>query len=223
MKRDEPTHFKNYVPGGYPTPNHTPGPLAPPGGAQLPAAPQQHQHQPQQLQSSSVASTSAGRRSSTSHIASGGAGAAVAQLTRQFVVRRISEGETGRLKEELKCEACGKGYRHITSLAKHLWEHTPEWERTKKFSISKHQQVQLLEAASILVGIQERRRSSSAAATKTPKAVAARRRSSVSAGLPQLPLPLAGERRGSLAAVFDDDEEELPEANEDLYDSRQND
>lgn len=70
-------------------------------------------------------------------------------------MRRISEGESGRLKEELKCEACGKGYKHISSLAKHLWEHTPEWNVTKKLLISKHQQVQLLEAASILVSMNE--------------------------------------------------------------------
>jgi hypothetical protein len=76
-------------------------------------------------------------------------------LSREFVVRRISEGESGRLKEELKCEACGKGYKHISSLAKHLWEHTPEWNVTKKLLISKHQQVQLLEAASILVGMND--------------------------------------------------------------------
>lgn len=76
-------------------------------------------------------------------------------LSREFVVRRISEGETGRLKEKLKCEACGKGYKHISSLAKHLWEHTPEWNVTKKLLISKHQLVQLLEAASILVGMNE--------------------------------------------------------------------
>lgn len=76
-------------------------------------------------------------------------------LSREFVVRRISEGETGRLKEQLKCEACGKGYKHISSLAKHLWEHTPEWNVTKKLLISKHQLVQLLEAASILVGMNE--------------------------------------------------------------------
>ena len=78
-----------------------------------------------------------------------------APLSRDFVVRRISEGETGRLKEELKCESCGKGYKHISSLAKHLWEHTPEWNVTKKLLLSKHQQVQLLEAASILVGMNE--------------------------------------------------------------------
>ncbi|KAH3676449.1 hypothetical protein WICMUC_002080 [Wickerhamomyces mucosus] len=76
-------------------------------------------------------------------------------LSREFVVRRISEGESGRLKEELKCEACGKGYKHISSLAKHLWEHTPEWNVTKRLLISKHQQVQLLEAASILVSMNE--------------------------------------------------------------------
>ena len=75
------------------------------------------------------------------------------KLSRDFVVRRTSEGETGRVKEELRCEACGKGYKHISSLAKHLWEHTPEWNVTKKLLISKHQQVQLLEAASILVGM----------------------------------------------------------------------
>ena len=79
----------------------------------------------------------------------------VPTLSREFVVRRISEGEAGRVKEHLKCEACGKGYKHISSLAKHLWEHTPEWNVTKKLLISKHQQVQLLEAASILVGMNE--------------------------------------------------------------------
>lgn len=77
----------------------------------------------------------------------------VPTLTRGFVSRRISEGETGRLKEQLNCEACGKGYKHISSLAKHLWEHTPEWNMTRKLLLSKHQQVQLLEAASILVNM----------------------------------------------------------------------
>jgi len=33
------------------------------------------------------------------------------------------------------------------------WEHTPEWSYTSKLLISKHQQVQLLEAASVLVGM----------------------------------------------------------------------
>lgn len=33
------------------------------------------------------------------------------------------------------------------------WEHTPEWSYTSKLLISKHQQVQLLEAASILVSM----------------------------------------------------------------------
>jgi len=36
-------------------------------------------------------------------------------------------------------------------LSKHLWEHTPEWSYTSKLLISKHQQVQLLEAASVLL------------------------------------------------------------------------
>lgn len=33
------------------------------------------------------------------------------------------------------------------------WEHTPEWSYTSKLLISKHQQVQLLEAASVLVAM----------------------------------------------------------------------
>ncbi|KAK9475918.1 hypothetical protein V1514DRAFT_338554 [Lipomyces japonicus] len=80
-------------------------------------------------------------------------------LTRRILAaRRFSdsgESMSGRLKEELKCELCGKGYKHISCLTKHLWEHTPEWTVTSKLLISKHQQVQLLEAASILVSMTE--------------------------------------------------------------------
>ena len=35
------------------------------------------------------------------------------------------------------------------------WEHTPEWAYTSKLLLSKHQQVQLLEAASVLVGMNQ--------------------------------------------------------------------
>ena len=35
------------------------------------------------------------------------------------------------------------------------WEHTPEWALTSKLLISKHQQVQLLEAATVLVGMNQ--------------------------------------------------------------------
>ena len=35
------------------------------------------------------------------------------------------------------------------------WEHTPEWSLTSKLLISKHQQVQLLEAASVLMSINQ--------------------------------------------------------------------
>ncbi|KAI6246399.1 hypothetical protein HI914_05332 [Erysiphe necator] len=52
---------------------------------------------------------------------------------------------------ELKCDKCGKEYKHSSCLSKHLWEHTPEWSYTSKLLISKHQQVQLLEAASVLL------------------------------------------------------------------------
>jgi len=72
-------------------------------------------------------------------------------------IRRASEGQhlmkDGKKanSNDLKCDKCGKGYKHSSCLTKHLWEHTPEWSLTSKLLISKHQQVQLLEAASVLV------------------------------------------------------------------------
>ncbi|KAG7008796.1 hypothetical protein G7Y79_00004g013800 [Physcia stellaris] len=67
----------------------------------------------------------------------------------------LSKGEGKRVSGELRCEKCGKGYKHSSCLTKHLWEHTPEWSYTSKLLISKHQQVQLLEAASVLVGMNQ--------------------------------------------------------------------
>ncbi|UNI14099.1 hypothetical protein JDV02_000770 [Purpureocillium takamizusanense] len=74
-------------------------------------------------------------------------------------IRRASDGQplakeskkSNRV--EVRCEKCGKGYKHSSCLTKHLWEHTPEWSYTSKLLISKHQQVQLLEAASVLVAM----------------------------------------------------------------------
>ncbi|PFH55629.1 hypothetical protein XA68_17918 [Ophiocordyceps unilateralis] len=74
-------------------------------------------------------------------------------------VRRASDGQPlnkdGKKNNriEVRCEKCGKGYKHSSCLTKHLWEHTPEWSYTSKLLISKHQQVQLLEAASVLVAM----------------------------------------------------------------------
>ncbi|KAL2164600.1 hypothetical protein VTH06DRAFT_3817 [Thermothelomyces fergusii] len=92
---------------------------------------------------------------------------------RKARVRRASDGqplakEGGRKsnRPELRCEKCGKGYKHSSCLNKHLWEHTPEWSYTSKLLISKHQQVQLLEAASVLVAMNN-------SAGKPPAAAAA--------------------------------------------------
>ncbi|KAF8584663.1 hypothetical protein K439DRAFT_1633374 [Ramaria rubella] len=49
-----------------------------------------------------------------------------------------------------RCESCSKVYRHPSCLVKHRWEHSPHWREASKFLLSKHQQVQLLEAAAIL-------------------------------------------------------------------------
>ncbi|PGH17285.1 hypothetical protein AJ79_01168 [Helicocarpus griseus UAMH5409] len=73
--------------------------------------------------------------------------------------RRASEGshlirsEGKRVMNELRCDRCGKGYKHSSCLTKHMWEHDPAWAYTSKLLISKHQQVQLLEAATVLVNM----------------------------------------------------------------------
>ncbi|KAL3964716.1 hypothetical protein ACCO45_001720 [Purpureocillium lilacinum] len=83
-------------------------------------------------------------------------------------IRRASDGQplakeskkSNRV--EVRCEKCGKGYKHSSCLTKHLLEGRrngcgmgayPEWSYTSKLLISKHQQVQLLEAASVLVAM----------------------------------------------------------------------
>ncbi|KAK5109159.1 hypothetical protein LTR62_007244 [Meristemomyces frigidus] len=76
------------------------------------------------------------------------------KMRRASDVSRLSKKEraaTG----ELKCEQCGKAYKHGSCLTKHRWEHTPQWQYTSKLLISKHQQVQLLEAASVLVAMNQ--------------------------------------------------------------------
>lgn len=45
------------------------------------------------------------------------------------------------------------GRTDVDGFCNNRWEHTPEWSLTSKLLISKHQQVQLLEAASVLVGM----------------------------------------------------------------------
>ncbi|KAK9460264.1 uncharacterized protein V1516DRAFT_664666, partial [Lipomyces oligophaga] len=71
--------------------------------------------------SSSASSVYSAFASPPSSVSSAGSSASV--LSRKILAaRRFSEGESisGRLKEELKCESCGKGYKHISCLTKHL-------------------------------------------------------------------------------------------------------
>ncbi|KAL9102495.1 MAG: hypothetical protein Q9163_002360 [Psora crenata] len=94
-------------------------------------------------------------------IADGHAAAEHASNVPNARARRASEGshltkaEGRRSSGELRCEKCGKGYKHSSCLTKHLWEHDPAWAYTSKLFISKHQQVQLLEAASVLVNMNQ--------------------------------------------------------------------
>ncbi|KAF9130312.1 hypothetical protein BGW39_003237 [Mortierella sp. 14UC] len=56
-----------------------------------------------------------------------------------------------------KCTECGKVYKHPNCLWKHRWLHSQYWKSATKFLLSKHQQVQLMEAAAILLGMDESR------------------------------------------------------------------
>ncbi|KAL8840129.1 MAG: hypothetical protein Q9170_001477 [Blastenia crenularia] len=82
-------------------------------------------------------------------------GVAKARARRASEGAHLAKSEGKRASGELRCDQCGKGYKHSSCLTKHLWEHTPEWSYTSKLLISKHQQVQLLEAASVLVGMNQ--------------------------------------------------------------------
>ncbi|KAF7301964.1 C2H2-type domain-containing protein [Mycena indigotica] len=70
----------------------------------------------------------------------------------------IASNGPGRKKRGVdhKCETCSKIYRHPSCLIKHRWEHTPHWRTLASLPtggggvLSKHAQVQLLEAAAIL-------------------------------------------------------------------------
>lgn len=55
--------------------------------------------------------------------------------------------------DQHRCDDCGKSYKSQNCLQKHRWEHSEEWELTKKLPLTKHQQVQMLEAAAILIGM----------------------------------------------------------------------
>ncbi|KAI8875442.1 hypothetical protein K501DRAFT_289364 [Backusella circina FSU 941] len=64
--------------------------------------------------------------------------------------RNYSESYTNGI---YRCHDCGKSYKHPNCLSKHRWEHSEEWELTSKLPLTKHQQVQMLEAAAILVSM----------------------------------------------------------------------
>lgn len=59
----------------------------------------------------------------------------------------------------------------MTFVLSSRWEHTPEWSYTSKLLISKHQQVQLLEAASVLVAMNNQMTSPPESARETSPSV----------------------------------------------------
>ncbi|KAF9121653.1 hypothetical protein BG015_005771, partial [Linnemannia schmuckeri] len=67
------------------------------------------------------------------------------------------QGQDGDQADVHKCMDCGKVYKHPNCLWKHRWLHSQYWKSATKFLLSKHQQVQLMEAAAILLGMDESR------------------------------------------------------------------
>lgn len=78
------------------------------------------------------------RRSTSSHESTASSGTSSSTIT---------------AKDRYQCRECGKVYKHPNCLSKHQWEHSEEWEFTSQFLLTKHQQVQLLEAAAILMNM----------------------------------------------------------------------
>ncbi|KZO94505.1 hypothetical protein CALVIDRAFT_556304 [Calocera viscosa TUFC12733] len=72
-------------------------------------------------------------------------GKEVQALSKEAAAAHVKDG-----KRIYVCEDCQKVYRHRSCMDKHRWEHSPHWLPSSKFLLSKHQQVQLLEAAAIL-------------------------------------------------------------------------
>lgn len=85
--------------------------------------------------------------------------AAAATGGRTIRNRRQSESSSRKSQQIHRCEECGKIYKHPNCLSKHRWEHSEQWELTSKLLLTKHQQVQMLEAAAILVSMDHRRNS----------------------------------------------------------------
>jgi hypothetical protein len=68
--------------------------------------------------------------------------------------RKGSLASTPKSPVPIQCHRCNKEYKSLNCLQKHLWEHTEYWNAN--LNISKHQQVQLLEAASVLYKFQQK-------------------------------------------------------------------
>ncbi|OZJ01999.1 hypothetical protein BZG36_04727 [Bifiguratus adelaidae] len=85
----------------------------------------------------------------------------LSEVTRKHRLASLSESPKDKANgTNYRCEECGKVYKHPNCLSKHRWEHSEEWGLASKFLLSKHQQVQLLEAAAILVNMDHGRRAS---------------------------------------------------------------
>ncbi|KAJ1976099.1 hypothetical protein H4R34_004100 [Dimargaris verticillata] len=60
---------------------------------------------------------------------------------------------TTRTDREYQCDSCRRTYSSPAELTAHRWEHTDVWPQVESLEPTKHKQVQMLEAAQILMGM----------------------------------------------------------------------
>ena len=67
-------------------------------------------------------------------------------------MRELQQGESAQsiLRCAMMFQHRRQEYRHPSCLVKHRWEHSPHWKEPVQLSMSKHQQVQMLEAGRLL-------------------------------------------------------------------------
>lgn len=84
--------------------------------------------------------------------------ASMSAINRGPIERRSSAvSDSGIIATEnglFQCAECGKTYKHQSCLLKHLWEHSEFWNDARKYALTKHQQVQIMEAAQILLDLE---------------------------------------------------------------------
>ncbi|KAI8147317.1 hypothetical protein BJV82DRAFT_595090 [Fennellomyces sp. T-0311] len=145
-------HFSTSLPENY-TIEHSSSPIPIQSHARKPHPRAESPSIFHHLSPTATAAATGGRTIRNTHRAKSIESSSSSSLPNFHTIRNKRDGQ----KQLHRCEDCGKVYKHPSCLSKHRWEHSDEWELTSKLLLTKHQQVQMLEAAAILVSLDTRR------------------------------------------------------------------